>query len=430
MNPLTARLPTGDLADPAGSHNVRFLQDRPLLAILALALALRLLWALGIDVVPVSDSAAYLALAKSLAEGRGYAWADGTLTAFWPPGTSFLYGGLFWLFGQRSEPIVALNLAAGVAVVYLGFRLSRLFYGRHVGLLAAGLLAVWPLLIQFTTIMASEILFLVPVLMAMLVVFETRSPRPWHFVWFGFLVAVASYIRPTAIPLIVILPVLCWLRVPSWRHLAGWVGVGGMVCMLAIWPWAERNSRLFGQPTSLSTNFGANLWMGNNSTSQGTYQSLDPYSHLTNEKVRDDQMRADAIAFITGNPVGFLKLGVKRIVTTFDRETIGVAWNIQGLESRFASSPWMVGALKGVSTAYWYAMLLAALGGVYLLVQRERWRLAFNPVIVVSLFFAAVPAVMVGQDRYHMPMIPMVACCAASFIHWLMGRWSAVRRRA
>jgi 4-amino-4-deoxy-L-arabinose transferase-like glycosyltransferase len=422
MNPLTARLPTGDLADPAGSHNVRFLQDRPLLAILALALALRLLWALSIDVVPVSDSAAYLALAKSLAEGRGYAWADGTLTAFWPPGTSFLYGGLFWLFGQRFEPIVALNLCAGVAVVYLGFRLSRLLYGRLVGLLTAGLLAVWPLLIQFTTILASEILFLVPVLMAMLTVFETRSPKLGHFIWFGFLIAVASYIRPTATPLLVILPVLSLLRCPAWRPLAGWIGVGGLVCMALIWPWTERNSKLFGQPTSISTNFGANLWMGNNSQSRGTYQSLEQYDHLTNEKVRDDQMRADAIAYIKANPVEFMRLGLKRIVTTFDRETIGVAWNIHGIENRFANAPWMVNALKLASSGYWYVMLLAAVAGAWLLLARERWRIIGNPVIVVALFFAVVPAVMVGQDRYHVPMIPMIACCAGYFL-FNLGRY-------
>lgn len=430
MNLRTARFTLDDVVESTDSDPIRFFQDRPLLAILTLAFALRLLWALFIAVVPVSDSAAYLALAKSLAEGRGYAWADGTLTAFWPPGTSFLYGGLFWLFGQRFEPIVALNLMAGVAVVYLGFRITRLLYGRPVALLAAALLAVWPLLIQFTTILASEILFLVPVLMATLVVFETRSPKPWHFIGFGFLVAVASYIRPTATPLLVILPVLCLLRVPSWRHLAGWVGVGGLVCMLAIWPWTERNSRLFGQPTSLSTNFGANLWMGNNSRSQGTYQTFEEYIHLPNEKLRDDQMRKDAIDFIVDNPVEFLKLGVKRLVVTFDRETIGVVWNIHGIEARFENTPWVASALKLVSTGYWYVVLLAGLAGGVLMVRRERWRVIGNPVIVVSLFFAAVPAVMVGQDRYHVPMIPLIACCAAYSLHHVLMRRRSARAAA
>ncbi|MFP8833722.1 ArnT family glycosyltransferase [Hydrogenophaga sp. XSHU_21] len=397
-----------------------FWRDRALLSVLGIAFALRLLWALSVPVVPLSDSAAYLVLAKSLAAGNGYAWADGTLTAFWPPGTSFLYAALFRVFGESFAPVIALNLLAGMAVVYLGFRLARLLYGRPVGLLAATMLAVWPLLVQFTTILASEVLFMVPVLLAMLIVFEASKPKLVHFVSFGLLVAIASYIRPTAIPLVVIVPVLHLLRGSSLRQLAGWIGVGGLVCWLAIWPWSERNSNLFGQPVGISTNFGANLWMGNNGQSQGTYQSFEAYSHLNNEKVRDDQMRSDAIRFIKENPGQFVTLGIKRMINTFDRETIGVVWNVQGIEQRFPGAPWMTDALKLLSTGYWYGMLLASVAGVFLLLKRERWMILCNPVVVVALFFAAVPAIMVGQDRYHVPMIPMVACCAALFLqHWL-----------
>lgn len=418
-----ARHASTRIAEPA------FWQDRALLAILGIALALRLLWALVIPVMPLSDSMAYLVFAKSLVAGNGYAWADGTLTAHWPPGTSFLYAALFSLFGESFKPVVVLNLVAGIAVVYLGFRLARLFYGRQVGLLAGAMLAVWPLLIQFTSILASEILFMVPVLLAMLVVFETSKPKPAHFVIFGVLVAIASYIRPTAIPLLVILPVLHLLRGASLRQLAGWIGVGGLVCWLAIWPWSERNSDLFGQPVGISTNFGTNLWMGNNSQSQGTYQLPEQYSHITNEKVRDDQMRADAISFIKEHPEKFFILGAKRMINTFDRETIGVAWNLEGIQRSFPDAPWVVVALKLVSTGYWYLMLLASIAGACLLLKQERWQILGNPIVVVALFFAAVPAIMVGQDRYHVPLIPMVACCAACFVaNWLQRRMASAAR--
>lgn len=160
--------------------NPTFWGDRALLGILGVALALRLTWALSIPVVPLSDSMAYLVFAKSLVAGLGYAWADGTLTAYWPPGTSFIYAALFWLFGESFTPIVVLNLVAGIVLVYLGFRLARLFYGRLVGLLAA----------------------------AMLAVFEKSKPKPVHFVAFGLLVAIAFCIRPTANSLLLILPVL------------------------------------------------------------------------------------------------------------------------------------------------------------------------------------------------------------------------------
>lgn len=401
-------------------HSARGWRGQPLLLILAVALAVRVLWALAVPVMPVSDSAAYLELAQSVAAGRGFAWANGAMTAFWPPGTSFVYGAVFWLFGDGYGPIVLVNLLAGMAVVFLAYRAARALYGEAVALWTAGILAVWPLMIQFTTIMASEILFLVPVLAALVLVFECKHPRWWHFVGFGLLVAAASYVRPTAIPLIVLIPLLAAFRAPSVRHLLGWIGLGGLVCALAIWPWSERNTRLFGQPTGISTNFGTNLWMGNNSQSQGTYQNFDQYIHIANEKRRDDQMKADAIAFITEHPTQFLVLAAKRIVSTFDRETIGVVWNVEGLQKRFGQSGLVEGGLKLASTAYWYLVLLVAVAGAWLIARREGWRVIGNPMLLIALFFAAVPAVIVGQDRYHMPLIPMLACCAAYAVH----RWT------
>jgi 4-amino-4-deoxy-L-arabinose transferase-like glycosyltransferase len=384
---------------------------RPLLLILTAAFAIRVLWALAVPVMPVSDSAAYLELAQSVAAGRGFAWANGAMTAFWPPGTSFVYGAVFWLFGDGYGPIVL--------VVFLAYRAACALYGEAVALWTAGILAVWPVMIQFTTIMASEILFLVPVLAALVLVYECKHPRWWHFVGFGLLVAAASYVRPTAIPLIVLIPLLAAFRAPSVRHLLGWIGLGGLVCALAIWPWSERNTRLFGQPTGISTNFGANLWMGNNSQSQGTYQNFDQYIHIANEKSRDDQMKSDAITFITEHPSQFLVLAVRRIVNTFDRETIGVVWNVEGLQKRFGQSGLVEGGLKLASTAYWYLVLLLAVAGAWLIARREGWRVICNPMVLIALFFAAVPAVIVGQDRYHMPLIPMLACFAAySSNHW------------
>lgn len=296
--------------------------------------------------------------------------------------------------------------------MYLGFRLATALFDQRVAIWATALLAAWPLLIQFTTILASEILFLVPVLMAMLLVIETRSARWPHWLAFGALLAVASYLRPTATPLIVLLPLLQWLRDRSLKPLLGWVLIGGLVCFLATWPWKARNTELFGQPTSLSTNFGANLWMGNNPQSRGAYQSLDAYAGISNEKQRDDRMKNDALQFIRDNPGEFLRLGARRLIHTFDRETIGVVWNVGGIEQRFGPDSTVNKLLKLVSTAYWYAVLLAALAGLVLLARRDGWRVMSNPVFVVSGFFAAIPVITVGQDRYHIPLIPMLACLA------------------
>lgn len=403
----------------------RWTHEHLLLIVLVLGFSLRLIWALLIEVDPVSDSYAYFILAQSVAQGGGYAWADGTLTAYWPPGTSFIYATLFKAFGAGFASIVALHLMAGVAVIYLGYRLSFLVFNKPVALLTALILAVWPLMIQFTTILASEILFMVPTLWAAVLVLDNRKPGAQHYVLFGALLAVAAYIKPTALPLLVIIPFLGLVRFQAWVPTLGWVLVGGLVCALLISPWSQRNTRLFGEFTTISTNFGANFWMGNNPTSSGGYQPIDQFASETNEKRRDDTMRQEAIGFIAENPVAFLRLGIKRLVMTFDRETIGVVWNEKGIQKRFGDSALILNLFKLVSTAYWYLGLIAGVAGAALLLRLQRARAFLNPMILLAGFYAAIPAIMVGQDRYHMPMIPMIASLAAFAIWHARTRFSS-----
>jgi hypothetical protein len=66
-----------------------------------------------------------------------------------------------------------------------------------------------------------------------------------------------------------------------------------------------------------------------------------------------------------------------------------------------------------VSTAYWYAVLLAALAGMFLLLRREGLIRGFlDPAVLLWAYFAAVHAVVLSQDRYHMISTPMIAMLA------------------
>ncbi|TVS10677.1 MAG: glycosyl transferase family 39 [Gammaproteobacteria bacterium] len=391
-----------------------FWREQPLLWILILAAVLRVVWALLVPVIPVSDSAAYEIFAWSLASGQGYAYADGTLTAYWAPGAAFVYGAFFWLFGETYLPIVIFQLLVGVWVVYLGYRLAGLVLSRNASLLCALFLAVWPVLIQFTTVLASELLFLVPVLLATILVFERKTSGLGDWLLFGLLVGVAAYIRPTALPLLLVLPVMAAFRYRNVRALPGWLVVGSVACALIVAPWSIRNTQLFGEFTTISTNFGPNLWMGNNPESRGVYQPLAiPDGGFEHEKQREDYFRSLAVTFIKENPGEFLRLGVLRARATFDRETIGVAWNVEGLQQRFGESQVVLVGLKLVSSGWWYLMLGLAVVGTVFLVMRERMMLLTNPLFMLAGFFAAFPVIMVGQDRYHMAMIPMLAALAA-----------------
>lgn len=136
--------------------------------ILVVAFCVRAGWALFVPVMPLSDSYAYDTFAQNLANGLGYGWNAGEPTVFWMPGTAMVYALFYRTFGHAYSPIVILNVLLGVWIVLAAMWLSEKWFDARTGLVTGWLLALWPNLIQFTSILASELLFMALVLAALL----------------------------------------------------------------------------------------------------------------------------------------------------------------------------------------------------------------------------------------------------------------------
>ena len=387
------------------------------------ALTLRLIWLSAVAVDPVSDGSMYRDFAYAIASGRGYSYPDGHLTAYWAVGASAFYGWFHYIFGFTAQPMLLLNLAIGLSVVYLTYNISTAYFDERVGLISAWVVAVWPVLIQFTTVYASELIF-VFFLLASLRCWKIPSGPKWlHASIWGGLMCAATYVRPTSLPLIFILPVLELICHRNLR--AALLALAVALCTAAVLfaPWVYRNQQLLGSPVLVSVNFGTNLWMGNNPQSNGGYMEL-PDIQFANEVERDQYFKKEAVEFIKANPMQYLKLAVRRVLITYDRETIGVAWNEPALRKLVGDRGLMV--IKAVSTAYWWLVLTLAVCGVAVLLWRKKANL-LHPLVVVSAFFFVVPILTVGQDRYHMPLNPFLAMFAAVALDAAWKRFSAGR---
>lgn len=372
--------------------------------ILLLALVLRVAWALLVPVHPISDAAAYDLFARNIAAGRGYVFADGSPTVYWPVGPSALYGAFYALFGTSGWVVALLNIVMGCGIVAGIHRIGMQRFDARVAALAALIAAVWPVWIQFVTVPSSELPFALFTVLAFAAYGDQRLPDWARTLLSTALLVVAAFMRPTILPLIVLLPLLGGsLRKPL--RTAGNVVLAVVLAALLFAPWMERNRALFGEPVLVSANFGANLWMGNNPTSYGGYMSLPPIE-TKNEVTRDAHFKDLAVSFIRENPGEFLVLCVKRIGLSFDRETIGIAWN----QEELAPAVQTIGKL--LSSAYWLAVLGLAIVGVGFWLLQDPLRL-FDPLVVTPAMFAAVALIVVGQDRYHMPMMPFIALFAA-----------------
>jgi 4-amino-4-deoxy-L-arabinose transferase-like glycosyltransferase len=382
------------------------------LCILAVGLAVRLAWTLAIPVRPLSDSAAYDQLAWNLASRGAYVWNNGDVTAYWPVGTAFIYSLVFRLFGHSLAFAAALNVVVGTLSLGLIMALAQKWFSSKAAVIAGGIYALWPSQIEFSSILASELLFNFTLLLALWIT-SVAPIRSWVLkaVLAGMCLAGAAYIRPTALPLVALLAAaLFWRGGANWRELTHFSLATLLAMAVCIAPWTVRNLRELGAPVLVSTNGTANLWMGNNPAATGAYIPLPDYVSGLSEVERSKLLGDRAEQFILDHPGSAAALAVRKLVITHDRETIGVSWNEASLRP-------IAGALgiklaKAVSTLYWWlALALGAIGAI-LLFYRNGWRGVLHPALLAWIYFALVHAVTVGADRYHFPSIPFIAMLA------------------
>jgi 4-amino-4-deoxy-L-arabinose transferase-like glycosyltransferase len=389
-----------------------FLWHHPYARVLLLALALRAVWALLIPVVPISDSHAYDVFARNLASGLGYCWAPGRVTAYWPVGTPFVYSVFYVLFGHSYAPIVVFHVVLGLLTILCSMLLAERWFSRRVAIAAGLILALWPSQIEFTTVLASEPLF-IALIVGSLWVWTTPRIGFWtRALLVGALLAFATYVRPTA----ALLPILfAMTALPRERRRARPIAaavVASLVIAALLVPWAVRNERAFGSLVPTTTSGGANLWMGNNPESVGGYMPYpERLGETMNEAQIDQHLGAIAKGYIRQYPGRFVIRTLVKLVRLHESETIGVAWNAEGLTQRFGRKVFI--PLKIISTGYWLvALALGVIGIAFLVIARGIVALV-EPAVLIWGYFAVLHAVIVIGDRYHFSSIPFIAILAA-----------------
>jgi 4-amino-4-deoxy-L-arabinose transferase-like glycosyltransferase len=376
--------------------------------VLLFAFFLRLVWSLLVPVETTSDSFLYDAFAKSIANGNGYAFPSGNLTVYWPVGTSAIYAVLYTLFGISTTVIVAFNLLIGTLIVWLTHELAKQYLNEKIALVAAFLVSIWPVFIQFTTILAGTLIFIFLILLILYIWGNQKIPLIIRAVFLGALICGATFVRPPALAFIVILPILELIgRKPLRESLLSFL-IAVTTASLLFAPWVYRNYQVFNQFVLVSANGGANLWMGNHEGSTGEYSPL-PELGFKDEVDRDKYFKKQAIEFITQNPTEYIKLAIKRAFTTYKSETIGIVWNA-ALEKKLNATGLFIA--KFISSLYWWLMFGLAIIGVFIILRKKEMSL-FNVLMVTLGYFFIFPILTVAQDRYHLPINPFLAMFAA-----------------
>lgn len=130
-----------------------------------------------------------------------------------------------------------------------------------------------------------------------------------------------------------------------------------------------------------------------------------------NQAQLEKYLGAKATSYIRQHPGLFVRRTLKKLLMLHDRETIGVVWNEKGLAQRFCTRVLL--PLKILSTGFWFLALgLALFGIVLLIVERGFLPTITHPGVLIWSYFALLHAVIVLNERYHFPSIPMIATLA------------------
>jgi len=231
----------------------------------------------------------------------------------------------FGLGSWTAQQFVCATFGAG-AVVAVGL-LGRRVGGPRIGLIAAGLAAVSPLLIARDGSLMSESLYGLLVVLALLAAYRVLDrPVPRSAALMGLLIALASLTRGEALLFVPFLAIpICYRARPKEVSRTRLAAVAVVVTVLTLTPWTLRNWAVFGQPVLISLNeasvlAGANCDSAYNGPGVGTWD-LNCLAHRNTQLSEPAQhaiWRRQGLTYIGNHLDQLPKVVVYRVLRTWD----------------------------------------------------------------------------------------------------------------
>ncbi len=415
-----------------------------LIAILSTAAICRAGWVLWNDNEQVSDFAIYHELAAAVAGGQGYTLTgpagaedlelylgrDKTLpytTAHRAPGVAFVGAALFKIAGPLDNAFKLLNLFLGVATAWL---LTLLLSAWPAAARRAGLVwAIYPPAVMATSLYGSEILFTFLLCLAGLLFQRGRESDRLKYPAIGIVLAAAALTRSFLWPL-VLSGVAAIIFTHGWKKGAFKAGFLIVCVFIALTPWIARNWSLLQRFVPICTNEGEFLaqrtkeFVPGRDEDAGWTERQAAWRAIINEADRaaegyriaaDNWRRA-----LAAGPLHTLHSLWRAAVSTFSNDYDMLFWSTR--RSYYSVVyPGPTGSIKDVSLLIWrwfthgfyIALLLGALTGV-LLSARFGFDLVPNQFFLSFFFllFATAHLFVMGQSRYHFPLMPVAAMLA------------------
>ena len=414
-----------------------------LVAIVAAAFVLRLLWALHVEVDPRTywrwDMTIYDYQAYALAKGMGFVDFAGSPSAHWPPGYPAIVAPLYRITDNSLLAARLLNVVVGSLTVVLVYLLGAKVFRREVGLLAAGLLALFPGQIFATSLIMTEplftLLFALALTFAVYTVLGEGNDRRWQALVVGLLIGAAALVRGEGLLLAAIIPVLIFVRHRSSRATLARSSLLLLGAAIVILPWTARNIVKMHAPIIISTSATEAFWIGHHEGATGRiadFTAGEPFAGMANPdyevKTNNEALR-QALRFIRNNPVEEVRLIPRRFIALYAGDGAPIAWHDNPPTLTPSKARW----LGRISDWYYWAIGGVAILGLpaWLSLRDRRKALLVAVVACWTLLFSIV---FFGDERFHFSIMPIFCLWAAASLTALgqlaAKRWRSRRRAA
>ena len=375
------------------------------------------------------DEREYLALAKSLADGRGFEYDashdTGTAQQF---GRAPGYPAFLALIGAGSADhttvptrVKLAQAAVGAFTIWIIAAIARQAAGPGAGVAAAAIAAIYPPLVRICSYVLSEALYSAMALLTAYtlqraVTHDQQQPRDPRAVPLalasGVLAGLSILIRPA---MLFFLPLAVLWLVPRRRTLLALALIAAAI--LVVTPWTVRNARTYGRFVLVASEGGVTFWTGNHPLARGEGDlAANPtlkvaelefrraHPGLSAEELEPLYYRA-ALEWIAANPGRWIALLGRKIF--FTAVPVGPSYTLHSTKYWAASV-----------ASYLVVLALAAVG------FRRLWADTHRPTAVLLL---GASSVLVGlvffpQERFRIPVIdPVLILGAATAIQAIGG---------
>jgi 4-amino-4-deoxy-L-arabinose transferase-like glycosyltransferase len=148
----------------------------------------------------------------------------------------------FWyaILGHHPVAVRLLQALLGALTIALSWLLARRLFGPRLAVVAAFVVALYPLAWQYEELLYSESLATPLTLVALLLIF-TRPPSRRTAILFGLAIGVLMLIRPSA-EFLVLGALVAWWVLAGWRSGIGLTALSLLIAVLVIAPWTVRNA--------------------------------------------------------------------------------------------------------------------------------------------------------------------------------------------